>query len=312
MEEEKTNKPSDSDFKQQRLKAWKLSPSSSVLGIIYLSMGVFFVTFGAVILYESNEVIEVAKRYDNLNECKASWKHPSTCIIEMDISDHMESPIFIYYEIKNMYQNHRKYNKSRDINQLLGYNQTKSDISSYCEPVVTMKDLGLITNLSKEIKIANPCGLIAKSYFNDTFILMPPADSPKNTITVKHDGIAWDVDKDDKFKRNKHWDSVQWTDVEDEHFIVWMSTAGLPTFRKLWGKIEHDLDSGKYRMQITNNYDVSSFSGEKSIIITTSSAFGGKLNFLGILYIVVGCLSFAGAGLIFVTNYYKAKLSSAR
>ena len=31
-------------------------------------------------------------------------------------------------------------------------------------------------------------------------------------------------------------------DMTDEHFIVWMRTAGLPNFRKLWGKIEEDLD----------------------------------------------------------------------
>jgi hypothetical protein len=26
-----------------------------------------------------------------------------------------------------------------------------------------------------------------------------------------------------------------------EHFIVWMRTAGLPNFRKLYGKIEEDI-----------------------------------------------------------------------
>jgi hypothetical protein len=31
--------------------------------------------------------------------------------------------------------------------------------------------------------------------------------------------------------------SQQWLNVEQEHFIVWMRTAGLPNFRKLWGKI---------------------------------------------------------------------------
>lgn len=28
--------------------------------------------------------------------------------------------------------------------------------------------------------------------------------------------------------------------MENEHFIVWMRTAGLPTFRKLYGKIHED------------------------------------------------------------------------
>jgi len=57
--------------------------------------------------------------------------------------------------------------------------------------------------------------------------------------------------------------------MEDEHFIVWMRYAGLPTFRKLWGRITKaevkkdktplaaddfmDLKKGKYTIDITNN-----------------------------------------------------------
>lgn len=32
--------------------------------------------------------------------------------------------------------------------------------------------------------------------------------------------------------------------VQDEHFIVWMRTAGLPSFRKLYGRIDTDLLAG--------------------------------------------------------------------
>ena len=32
--------------------------------------------------------------------------------------------------------------------------------------------------------------------------------------------------------------------VQDEHFIVWMRTAGLPSFRKLYGRIDTDLPAG--------------------------------------------------------------------
>jgi hypothetical protein len=33
--------------------------------------------------------------------------------------------------------------------------------------------------------------------------------------------------------------------VTNEHFIVWMRTAGLPNFRKPYGKIEKDLKKGQ-------------------------------------------------------------------
>ena len=43
-----------------------------------------------------------------------------------------------------------------------------------------------------------------------------------------------------KFKKGKDL-SKYWMDLENEHFIVWMETSGLPNFLKLWGRIEEDL-----------------------------------------------------------------------
>lgn len=38
--------------------------------------------------------------------------------------------------------------------------------------------------------------------------------------------------------------------MEDPHFIVWMRTAGLPNFRKLYARIPEDLKQGDYVMEI--------------------------------------------------------------
>ena len=34
----------------------------------------------------------------------------------------MAAPIFVYYQLENFYQNHRRYVKSRDYQQLMGWN----------------------------------------------------------------------------------------------------------------------------------------------------------------------------------------------
>jgi len=85
-----------------------------------------------------------------------------------------------------------------------------------------------------------------------------------------------------------------------------MRTAGLPDFRKLWGRIEGTLKAGTYTIQITNSYDVSSFEGKKSFVLSTTNALGGKNYFLAICYIVVGvlCILFA---FIFACAYCRKK-----
>jgi hypothetical protein len=88
--------------------------------------------------------------------------------------------------------------------------------------------------------------------------------------------------------------------MEDEHFIVWMRTAGLPNFRKLWGRIESDVLPGNYQMDIVNLYDVSLFEGKKTFVLSTTNALGGKNYFLSICYLVVGSLCIVFAVIFFI------------
>lgn len=310
-EEEKSRKPKDDNFRQQRLKGWRVAPGPIPLALFYLGIAVAFVAYGSVVLEETGKVVEIRKRYDDIDECSADWRYPSVCVIDLEVPRHMSSPIFLYYEIQGMYQNHRRYAKSRDVLQLLGHDQSTSQVQSYCTPVVDMDDLGLATTLNLTGgDVANPCGLIAKSYFNDTYQLFLPGGD--GLVEIHEDKIAWDVDKNDKFERSDHAPETQWTDVRQgnpyiEHFMVWMSIAGLPTFRKLWGRIESDLPSGTYRLLINNNYDVSGFSGEKLVVLSTVCAFGGKIAFLGVLYVVVGGIALVGAGVMLATFYCKRR-----
>lgn len=93
-----------------------------------------------------------------------------------------------------------------------------------------------------------------------------------------------------------------------EHFIVWMRTAGLPNFRKLWGKIEKDLEPAAYKVVIENNYRVHTFNGKKSFVLSTTNALGGKNYFLAVCYIVVGTLCSLFAFIFCIAYMRKQKL----
>lgn len=69
-----------------------------------------------------------------------------------------------------------------------------------------------------------------------------------------------------------------------------MRTAGLPEFRKLYGKLGDGIKAGTYWLVIDNTYDVSVFKGSKSFVLSTTNLLGGQNYFLAIAYLVVGSL----------------------
>jgi hypothetical protein len=74
-------------------------------------------------------------------------------------------------------------------------------------------------------------------------------------IPLRKEGIAWSSDVNKKF-HNPPADATGVRvvpDFEDEDFIVWMRTAGLPNFKKLYRIIDQDLNQGTYTIQINNS-----------------------------------------------------------
>jgi len=199
----------------------------------------------------------------------------------------MKAPVFVYYQLDNFYQNHRRYVKSKDYKQLMGETVALDNLG-LCDPIKTNADLanvGIKNNINGTAldpkAAAIPCGLIAKSIFTDSYKITNQATSA--SVNVYQKDIAWSSDVKYKFLNQAEpvnatgdkttYKEIQWIDVTQEHFIVWMRTAGLPNFRKLWGKLnvctglettpctakDVDLVAGKYNIDIQNNYDVSSF-----------------------------------------------------
>ncbi|KAF3449969.1 hypothetical protein FNV43_RR06048 [Rhamnella rubrinervis] len=289
-------------FTQQSLPAckpvltpkWVSSWRTTICEGLFLKM--FFTVFGYL------QVVEIVDRYDAecIPEAYKSNKMayikdnsiPKNCSQFLKVYKRMKAPIYIYYQLDNYYQNHRRYVKSKSEQQLLhglGSNDTSS-----CKPQESNNGLPIV-----------PCGLIAWSLFNDTFTFI----RGKSELKVSRKNIAWKSDRDHKFGKHvypfnfqngtligggKLEPSIPLSDQED--LIVWMRTAALPSFRKLYGRIEEDLDTDDVVVvKLMNNYNTYSFGGKKKLVLSTSSWLGGKNDFLGAAYV------FAGSSCIFVS-----------
>ncbi|XP_015252410.1 PREDICTED: cell cycle control protein 50A-like [Cyprinodon variegatus] len=340
----KSKKPDNTAFKQQRLPAWQpILTAGNVLPAFFV-IGLIFIPIGIGLYVTSNNIREIEIDYTGsesgspCNDCSTNftWNTttPCICTVNFTLNQPFEGNVYMYYGLSNFYQNHRRYVKSRDDSQLNGNIKSLKEPSKECEPYrtdpVTKKPIA-------------PCGAIANSLFNDTLELFHNEPNGRTTaVPLAKRGIAWYTDRTVKF-RNPVGDNLSevFKDTEkpmnwmkpvyeldpsdpenngfiNEDFIVWMRTAALPTFRKLYRIIHKNssstltLPSGSYTLKVAYNYPVSSFDGRKRMILSTISWMGGKNPFLGIAYITVGSICFfLGVVLLIIHHKYDSRNNSA-
>ncbi|KAK0376386.1 hypothetical protein CLIM01_06261 [Colletotrichum limetticola] len=369
---EKPRKPKATPFNQQRLKAWKplLTPKSSIkiflaLGVVCLSLGVFWLVQNVKIRemridytkcdeIESFNELEVMPPDNVRKRFKASsagqpvdqWKRSNQsvtfdgvtknytlCTIEFFLPEDLQPPVLYYYRLTNFHQNHRLYVNSRHKDQLKGEAVSLNSIkSSNCAPVASRNVAG-----SAEENIVYPCGMIANSYFNDTFanpLRIPIGTNRTVPYNMTSVGIAKSVEKG-LYQPSKYQvpvtaqsnDSVivpppGWAErypngyhsgnmfnpAEDESFMVWMRTSAASSFSKMAMRNKDEvMERGIYRLDVISHYPVRENRGTKSIIISTTSGIGRRNSFLGRSYLAMGTISMFFAFISALTLRYRPR-----
>ena len=145
--------------------------------------------------------------------------------------------------------------------------------------------------------VLNPCGKIARNFFNDRFTLYREKD--KQPILINETNIAYEADKKLLFKRGDN--TTQWIDVEDEHFIVWMNMETFNGFTKKWGSVEQDLLRGNYTLFIDYQWPVEKYQAKKKFVISSATGFG-TASFFGWALIKASVICFLSVVILLITR----------
>lgn len=355
VQDGKMKGPSNNAYLQQKAPFTQLVYTTKCVVTTLMVVAVLFIIVGSVALAYAARVTQFQYVYmdgSSKSPCQDGGPGVNPCPVTITFDKDMTGPVYFYYTIDGFHQNHRRYVKDKDDKQLAGIfdsptadqdplmNATRSGTFT-AHSSCTYQRQYTVTGARKEgyTIYYYPCGLVARSRFNDTFLLTGPDGAPVSWTST---GTAWRSNADSKYKsKDESWlrqncyrlggqdfdfsgfsESLRsfkgtgdpalsrydcWQNVEDENFNVWMRAATGYSFWKLSRIVNGNIKAGKYTMTIGSNYPTSSFGGKKGFVISNATPFGGSRVSLGVAYLVVGFLSLVAAVFFGVMSMFRQR-----
>ena len=189
-------------------------------------------------------------------------------VISFFVTKKMSAPVCLYYHLSNVYQNYNVYFESRDGFQLIGQVNDAEDAAC---PVMTERNIGRMSSdcdveVDEACEYLSPCGLIASSFFNDTFEVVRTSSScdcataPYNeqyssrfdcsscsrseATSISTRNLGWTTDRD-FFQERERAERIEYEifirtfsrihfssdlEVRDPRFMNWMRPSAMPEF----------------------------------------------------------------------------------
>jgi len=324
-----SRRPTASALAQQTLPSRRLWLTWRFHLSMTLIVGIVFVILGSWALRLSRSAEQLRVQYDGRQGAPdyshggltPLWRKPITlqdvhyhecalesgsgtriCTFQIQIQNDMTPPIEVNYLVTPFYQNANRYLFSVDDRELAGSTVDEHVAASCREAKEDASGYRL-----------HPCGLQARAFFNDSFEIGLGPDAPLDLIDERN--IAWKSDLKGRFKNPPNYGEpgigIRWlhdrfpgvidanVGVRDEHFIQHMNPGALGYAYKEYGKIRTPLRAGQnLTIRVTSRFPVHAYGGQKHLILTMTTALGGRNDFLGVELLWSGVLCFLFAGFI--------------
>lgn len=297
--EETENTPNRTNiFLEQQYPSNQLEITVRNFIVFSVSLGFVFTVLGIIINFSFRNKIEIRAEYGQ--NCSIG----SVCAITIELTNELNYPIALMYELQGFYQNHFLSMRSRNDKQLQGLYVRYDEMAS-CKPFRSENDD------PSPNKWILPCGLQPLTFFNDTFEIkdIGQFDVPYPEVGIAPHDLNMLYVTGNKWLENMQVISGEQTNYR---FARWMDTAAFSTFRRIFGVISNSGVLPKQNLTIyyQNNYNASVFGGKKYIILAEKKNDMLKISHLGVIYISLAMFMIFFALIVaFIKSYLSVDFS---
>jgi len=198
---------------QQKLTSWDPVMTPFTVIMLLSIIGLIFLPIGVTMLYSANNLYSQSIQYGGEGTAVANSCPGGACTLDFKINQKIDGKLYLYYELDNYYQNNIKYSSSVNWDQMMGKTDIPLDtLEKSCDPAVTNSTFTL-----------NPCGLIAKSFFTDSYSINLSTSSVGGTIPT---GLKMSESREDI---TGSIDSSLFAQPEQPESFKWEALSGTAT-----------------------------------------------------------------------------------